>query len=343
MILAVIREAVAHGARLCKATELLGLTARTIQRWLGQDGGDDRREGPVQPPANQLSAAERERVLAVANQPEYRNLSPKQIVPLLADQDVYVASESTFYRVLRDADQLHHREPSRAPSPRPQAHVATGPLQLWSWDITYLPSAVRGRFYYLYLIEDVWSRKIMGWTVAETESVDTAAALMQQLCAEQAIDPRGIVLHSDNGSPMKGATMLATLQRLGIVASFSRPRVSDDNPYSEALFRTLKYRPEYPRRPFADLAAAQLWVTGFVGWYNHEHLHSAIGFVTPADRHAGRDVALLEHRRRVYERARHRHPERWTRASRDWSRVDEVQLNPGRATEASRREAKKAA
>lgn len=343
MILALIHEAVDQGARRSKAAAMLGLTLRTLERWTGLGGGEDLRAGPLQPPANQLSVEERARVLAVANQPEYRDLSPKQIVPRLADQDVYVASESTFYRVLRDADQLHHRQPSRAPSPRPQPHVATGPLQLWSWDITYLQSAVRGRFYYLYLIEDVWSRKIMGWTVAEAESMETAAALMQQLCAEQAIDPRGIVLHSDNGSPMKGATMLATLRQLGIVASFSRPHVSDDNPFSESLFRTLKYRPEYPPSHFADPEAARLWVDGFVAWYNHEHLHSAIGFVTPADRHAGRDVALLEHRCRVYEQARQRHPERWSRTTRDCSRVEEVQLNPGRATEEARREAKKAA
>lgn len=343
MIIALIHEAVDQGAGRRKAAELLGLNLRTLERWERQGGGADRRAGPARPPANQLSAEERARVLAVANQPEYRDLSPKQIVPLLADQDVYVGSESTFYRVLRDANQLHHREPSRAPSPRPQAHVATGPLQLVSWDITYLPSAVRGRFYYLYLFEDVWSRKILGWRVAETEAMETAAELIQQICSELALDPRGVILHSDNGGPMKGATMLATLQRLGIVASFSRPHVSDDNPFSESLFRTLKYRPEYPRHRFEDLESAQRWVDGFVTWYNHEHLHSAIGFVTPADRHAGRDVALLDHRRQVYERARRRHPERWSRTTRDWTRVQEVHLNPGRATEEARREAKKAA
>ena len=247
MILGLIHEAVDQGARRRKAAELLGLSLRTLERWEGPGCGEDRRAGPKLAPANQLRADERARVLAVANQPEYRDLSPKQIVPLLADQGVYVASESTFYRVLREADQLHHREPSRAPSPRPQAHVATGPLQLVSWDITFLPSAVRGRFYYLYMFEDVWSRKIVGWRVAETESMETAAELIQQICSDLAFDPKGVVLHSDNGGPMKGATMLATLQRLGIVASFSRPHVSDDNPFSESLFRTLKYRPEYPR------------------------------------------------------------------------------------------------
>lgn len=343
MILELIHEAVAAGARRGPAAALLGLSLRGLQRWERQGGGEDRRAGPPRPAANQLSPDERARVLAVANQPEHRDLSPKQIVPRLADRGEYVASESTFYRVLRAANQLHHRQPSRAPSSRPHAYVATGPLQVWSWDITYLPSAVRGRFYYLYLLEDVWSRKIMGWTVAETESMETAAALVQARCADLGLDPRGLILHSDNGGPMKGATMLATLQRLGIVASFSRPRVSDDNPYSESLFRTLKYRPEYPRRPFPSLEAAQLWVTGFVAWYNDEHLHSAIGFVTPSDRHAGHDVALLEQRHRVYEQARYRHPERWSRATRDWSRVEAVHLNPDREVKEAARAARRAA
>lgn len=137
-----------------------------------------------------------------------------------------------------------------------------------------------------------------------------------------------LVVHSDNGSPMKGATMLATLQRLGVVPSFSRPSVSDDNAFVEALFRTAKYRPGYPSKPFASIDAARAWVSTFVSWYNEEHQHSAIRFVTPADRHAGRDVEILNHRRDVYERARARHPERWAGASRNWSPVETVTLNP---------------
>ena len=160
---------------------------------------------------------------------------------------------------------------------------------------------MRGRFYYLYMVEDVWSRKIVGWEVHEEECVDLAAELVTRSCEMAGISREGLVLHSDNGGPMKGSTMLATLQHLGIVASFSRPQVSDDNPYSEALFRTLKYRPGYPRKPFESLAAARAWVAGFVAWYNTEHLHSGIGFVTPEDRHQGRDLAILEHRRKVYD------------------------------------------
>ena len=199
-----------------------------------------------------------------------------------------------------------------------------------SWDITYLRSLIRGQFFYLYLVEDVWSRKILGWQVHDVECNELAAALVERIKAEAGpgVDLRGWVLHSDNGGPMKGATMLATLQRLGVVPSFSRPSVSDDNPYIESLFRTLKYCPEYPSSGFASVEHARLWVAKFVTWYNTCHQHSGIGFVAPADRHAGDDIAILAARRDTYARARDRHPERWARHTREWKRPDTVILNP---------------
>ena len=337
MIVELINEAVESGARLGRACDILGLTARTVQRWREQsEQGFDRRLGPKTPPRNKLSPAERKEVLDAANRPEHRDLSPKQIVPRLADEDVYLASESTFYRILHEEDALHHREPSRPRSvARPREHVATGPCEVLSWDITYLRSAVRGAFYYLYLVEDIWSRKIVGWAVHEEESMDLAALLIDDTATRLGCDRSELVLHSDNGGPMKGSTMLATLQRLGIVPSFSRPHVSDDNPYSEALFRTLKYRPEYPRGAFASLEAARRWVEAFVAWYNMEHLHSAIGFVTPEDRHTGRDIAVLAARRRTYAAARKRNPERWARGIRNWERLEVVKLNPEREKSAA--------
>ena len=175
---------------------------------------------------------------------------------------------------------------------------------------------------------DVWSRKIVGWAVHGSESAEHAAALLLATCRADGADPTGIVLHADNGSPMKGATMVATLERLGVLASYSRPGVSSDNAYSEALFRTLKYRPAFPRHPFAERAAAQAWVAAFVRWYNMQHLHRAIRFVTPADRHAGRDLALLRARRAVYARAKRRHPARWSGAARNWDPIAAVRLNP---------------
>ena len=326
-----VEEAVRAGARREVAAQTLGLTDRTLQRWRHRGPqGDDRRCGPRTDPPNKLSAAEREQVLAIANAAEYRDLSPKQIVPRLLDErGLYVASESTIYRVLRAEGQMAHRERSRpATSKRPREHVATAPNQVWSWDITWLPGPIRGTFFYLYLILDVWSRKIVGAAVHTQECSELASQLIVQTCRHLGLDPDGLVLHSDNGSPMKGSTMLATLQRLGVIPSFSRPRVSDDNPFSEALFRTMKYRPHYPSRPFASREEAQAWVQRFITWYNTEHRHSAIRYVTPAERHHGQEPAILERRRRIYERARQRHPERWSRNIRDWTPVATVRLNP---------------
>jgi putative transposase len=328
VILGLVDEMRAEGVSVATATAVIGVSSRTVARWRRPDGGEDQRRGPKSAPSNKLSAKEREQVLKVADSAEYRDLSPKQIVPKLADAGTYVASESTFYRVLREEEQLAHREKSRPASRKPDEHLATGPCQVWSWDITYLRSALRGCFFYLYLVVDIWSRKIVGWSVEESESTDLAAALFRRTCAELGLDPQGLVLHSDNGGPMKGSTMLATLQQLGVVPSFSRPHVSDDNPYSEALFHTLKYCPDYPSRPFASVEEARAWVAAFVAWYNSTHLHSAIGFVTPNDRHSGRDLLLLERRRQVYEQARRRHPERWSGATRSWEHVETVRLNP---------------
>jgi putative transposase len=332
--LALIDEAVAAGASLEATCELLGLSSRTVQRWRQPAHVQDDRAGPRQSPANRLSEPERASVLRLVNSAPYRDLSPKQIVPRLADEGRYVASESTMYRLLREAGQLTHRLRSKPPERRRRPeHVASAPNQVWSWDITYLKGPVRGSFLYLYLVIDLFSRRIMGWQVHEVESTDLAAALIRRICAENRLDPKGIVLHSDNGGPMKGSTMLATLQALGIVPSFSRPSVSDDNPFSEALFRTLKYRPAYPDRAFDSADAARAWVGSFTRWYNHEHLHSGIRFVTPESRYRGLDTELLAARCTLYERARQDHPERWSRGSRNWTPVGAVALNPQQTTQ----------
>jgi transposase InsO family protein len=309
---------------------MLDLTARTIQRWRRQGGGD-RRFGPLTEPANKLAEEEKQLVIATANSQEYRDLSPKQIVPKLADKGVYIASEATFYRILREENQLAHRERSRpAKNQRPREKRATGPCQVWSWDITYLKSTIAGRFFYLYLVMDVWSRKIMAATVFNKECGQNSALMMVEAYHQHGVDPNKLVLHSDNGGPMKGSTMLATLQRLKVVPSFSRPRVSNDNPFSESLFRTLKYRPEYPSQPFASEQDAQRWVDGFVQWYNTEHLHSEIRFVTPDDRHYGQEIEILDKRKEVYSQARQKNPNRWSRHTRNWEPVEIVRLNPER-------------
>jgi putative transposase len=334
VILDLLDEAVRAGARRERACEVVGLTQRSVQRWTRADVGDDGRAGPRTRPANALTPAERANVLEVVNSPEYRDLPPKQVVPRLADAGRYVASESTIYRILRAEGQDAHRGRTRPRTVRcVDAHVATAANQVWSWDITYLPSSIRGRFFYLYLVEDIWSRRIVGFEVHEEESMELSAALVITTCKAEGVDPRGLVLHSDNGGPMRGSTMLATLNHLGIVASFSRPSVSDDNPFIESLFRTLKYRPAYPYRPFETVEQARAWVADFVTWYNTEHRHSGIRFVTPNERHDGREDDVLAQRVRVYERARRKHPNRWSRGMRNWTPAPAVFLNPKRDQE----------
>jgi transposase InsO family protein len=305
-----------------------------MQRWRRADVGDDGRAGPRTVPANAFTPAERANLLQVVNSPEYRDLPPKQVVPRLADEGRYIGSESTIYRVLRAAGQNAHRGRAKPRVVRKvDAHVAIAANQVWSWDITYLLSSVRGRFFYLYLVEDVWSRRIMGFEVHAEECMVASSALIRATCAAENVDPKGLVLHSDNGGPMKGSTMLATLQHLGIVSSFSRPSVSDDNPFIESLFRTLKYRPAYPHKPFETIEAARAWVTAFVVWYNTEHRHSGIRFVTPDERHHGRERDVLANRVHVYERARRRNPIRWTGHLRNWTPAPAVFLNPKRDQE----------
>ena len=326
MIRTLIQEAVDSGARRWRACEVLGLSVRTVERWGAND--EDGRHGPNHVPGNKLSEVERQKAVDVMTSPEFRDCSPKQIVPALASRGEYIGSEPTLYRILHAQDMQHPRGRERASVSRPREYVATGPMQVGAWDITYLRSLVRGVFFYLYLVEDVWSRMIIGWAIHDSESAEFSAALIERIRRETpGRDLKGWVLHADNGGPMKGATMLATLQRLGVISSFSRPSVSDDNAYAESLFRTMKYRAKYPSAGFATLEDASNWVRDFVAWYNHEHQHSGIGYVPPAARHTGEDIAILAARRTTYEIARSKHPERWARHTRTWSRPETVILN----------------
>jgi putative transposase len=331
VILDLVAKTLQRGATMTAIAAVLALSVRTLERWRRSPDDDDARSGPSSPPSHALSAEERAKVVALATSEQYRNLSVRQIVPLLADDGVYVASESTFYRVLREEGLSAHRSPARPARRRgglPRTHTAKGPREVWTWDITYLRAATRGTFYYLYLVLDIWSRKVVGWEVYGEEATHLAAELAERTCAAEGVGPGQLVIHSDNGGPMKGSTMLATLQRLGIAASFSRPRVSDDNAICEALFRTLKYRPGFPRRPFASLGEARAWVADFVAWYNGEHLHSALRYVTPNDRHERRDASILAQREALYGAAKDKTPRRWTGPTRNWTPIGDVTLNP---------------
>lgn len=329
-----IDEAVCSGARRFMACRELAITSRTYRRWVSESGQvkADARPTAVRPvPANALSEAERAQIIATANAPEFASLPPSQIVPTLADRGCYLASESSFYRILRAHGMQHYRGRASRPNVRPpNRHRADGPNQVWVWDITWLPGPVAGTFFYLYLMLDLYSRKVVGWEVFAEESAACAATVVQRASLAEGRGIAPLVLHSDNGSPMKGATMLVTLQKLGIAPSYSRPSVSDDNAQAEAFFRTLKYRPGYPGKGFADLNAARQWVMDFVRWYNVEHRHSAIKFVTPAQRHTGEDQAILLARQALYEQAKTSKPERWSGKTRNWEKPEIVWLNKER-------------
>ncbi|RLQ20142.1 IS3 family transposase, partial [Seongchinamella sediminis] len=310
-----IEETVEAGARRATACREMGISVRTLQRWTqeGELRVDGRPGADRPPPANKLTQEERQAVLDTVNSEAFRSLPPSQIVPTLADEGRYIASESTFYRILREEGQQQHRGRSRAPGHRPvSTHCATGPNQVWCWDITWLPGPAKGIYYYLYLMLDLYSRKVVGWEIHAEESSELAAHMLRKAYLREGIAGVPLVLHSDNGSPMKGASMLDTLYRLGVVNSHSRPRVSNDNAYAESIFRTCKYRPGYPYKGFAALDDARAWVLQFVHWYNHEHKHSGLKFMTPVQRHTGQTDRVMDHRRAVYEAARAMNPDRWS-------------------------------
>ncbi|MBU9269274.1 IS3 family transposase [Burkholderia gladioli] len=332
-----IESANRAGARLRLACEVAGIDARTLQRWKAHHGlvNGDARPGASRPlPAHALSPEERAHVLRVANEPRFADMPPARIVPMLADEGVYIASESTFARVLREHGQMTRRGRARTPSRTrpPTTHVATAPRQVWCWDMTFLPATITGRWLYLYLILDLYSRKIVGWEVHDSDAAEHAAHLVRRTALAEGIAALEFrpVLHGDNGATLKATAVLAMLHWLGIKPSYSRPRVSDDNAYAEALFRTAKYRPEFPAAGFEDLNAARNWAAGFVQWYNVEHRHSGIRYVRPAQRHAGDDRVLLAARHALYAKARECNPARWSGKTRDWTPVGAVTLNPER-------------
>lgn len=331
-IVANINTAVASGARKRRACETIGLEIRTFQRWFnGKEIKADLRPGAKRPePGNKLTELEKQAVIACCNSREFAHLPPNQIVPKLADQGHYLASESSFYRILKQENQLQHRGRSKARKAvaKPTSYTATGSNQVWSWDISYLPSGVIGRHYYLYLFMDIYSRKIVGADVYQSENATDAAELLQRSMWTEKCVGQNLVLHSDNGAPMKSFTLREKMYDLGVVTSRSRPRVSNDNPYSESMFKTLKYCPQWPSKGFSNLIEARGWVDKFVIWYNQDHQHSGIRYVTPNQRHAGKDKEILQKRKSLYELARNRNPARWSGDTRNWNFIKAVELNP---------------
>jgi len=269
-------------------------------------------------------------VLRVANEPRFADMPPARILPMLADEGVYIASESTFARLLREHGQTTHRDRAKAPRAGrpPTTHIVGAAPEVWCRDMTYLPAEVAGQWSYLYLILDLYSRKIVGWEVHERDDASHAAHLVRRTALAEGIATLAnkSVLHGDNGSTRKATTVLAMLHWLGVKPTYSGPRVSDDNAFAEALFRTAKYRPEIPNTDFADLNTA----SDFVHWYNFDHGHSGIRYVSPAQSHDGEDHAILAARHEVYVQARERNSARWSRCTRDWTPIGAVTVNPER-------------
>lgn len=329
-IVELVNEARMAGARLQRICQELGIGLNTYRRW--STGTEDQRRHAVHPlPAHALTPEERQTILDTCHRPEFASLPPAQIVARLLDEEqCYLASESSFYRVLRQAGEQHRR--GRAAAPRhkgpPRCHCADEPNACWSWDVTYLPTSIRGLSFYLYLIMDIYSRKIVGHEVFEAENMNNSATLIQRAVLREKCAHKPLVLHADNGSAMKGSTLYAKLDSLGITPSHSRPRVSNDNAYSESLFRTCKYHPRFPTNGFNQIEDARQWVHHFVRWYNQEHRHSQIRYVTPAQRHAGQDVDILRTRHELYQQAQRANPARWSGQTRNWQPIGEVWLNP---------------
>jgi len=244
----------------------------------------------------------------------FADLAPAQVYATLLDEGVYACSIRTMYRLLHEADLVGERRRGHAPRAShatPQVH-AEAPNQAWSWDISRLAGPARREWFYAYVLLDIFSRAIVGWTVETSESDTVAQRLIATTAARQGIDRDRLVLHSDRGPQMTSMTVAELLEDLGVTRSLSRPRVSNDNPFSESNFKTAKYRPDYPDR-FDDLDHARAWFARFVAWYNQEHYHSAVGLQHPADVHDGTAPAIRQDRQRVLDAAYTAHPDRFTR------------------------------
>jgi len=258
-----------------------------------------------------LTVELRQQVLALLHSERFCDQSVREVWATLADEGVYLCSIRTMYRILADAGEVRERrEQLRHPTYTKPELLATGPNQLWSWDITKLKGSVKWTYFHLYVILDVYSRYVVGWMVAERESSELAQKLIEQTCDKQQITPQTLTLHADRGTSMTSKGVAFLLADLGVTKSHSRPQTSDDNPFSEAQFKTLKYQPSFPER-FGCLEDARLFCQKFFQWYNLEHHHTGIGLLTPGVLHSGQAPQVLQQRQQVLERAYQAHPERF--------------------------------
>ena len=262
-----------------------------------------------------LSTEEREQVRDILNSEEHQDKSPRAVYAHLLDEGRYLCHWRTMYRILEAFEEVRERRNQvRRPEYTKPELLATAPNQLWSWDITKLRGPATWTYYYLYVMLDVFSRYVVGWLLAERESAALAQELTLAACSKQQIQPGQLTIHADRGSPMIAKSMALLMSDLGVGKSHSRPYVSDDNPFSEAQFRTLKYSPTYPDR-FGSLPDARTWCAGFFTWYNQEHYHTGLGLLTPSDVHHGRAPQILDQRQLVLQQAYTAHPERFVKGA----------------------------
>jgi putative transposase len=270
---------------------------------------------PRPAPARALSPDERQQVLTTLNAAPYVDLAPAAVyAKLLDERNEYLCSIRTMYRVLAEAGEVRERRNQLVhPEYKKPELLATAPNQVWSWDITKLLGPAKWTYFYLYVVLDIFSRYVVGWMVAERENAAHARRLIVESCTKHGVVPGTLTLHQDRGAPMRAKTFAQTLADLGVTKTHSRPHVSDDNPFSEAHFKTLKYRPDFPGDGFGSLADTLSWCRPFFDWYNHQHRHEALGLLTPADVHFGRAPQILAARQRVLDAAFAAHPERFVR------------------------------
>ncbi len=301
-------ESLAGDVGVSAACQALGVPRSTLYR--ARKPSTELAPRPTPPRA--MSTEEKAEVRDVLNSERFWDCAPREVYAALLDEGVYYCYWRTMYLILTEYSEVCERRNQRRhpSSTRPELR-ATGPNQLWSWDVTYLRGP-KGIFYYLYMIIDVYSRYIAGWLIANRESAELAEQLIAETCAKEGIKPEQLTLHADRGSPMRSKTVAQLLIALSVAKSHSRPRTPTDNPYSEAQFKTMKYRPDYPKE-FSTMKHARGWAREFVQWYNHEHHHTGLALMTPAVVHHGQVEQVLQQRQQVLDAAYAAHPERFVR------------------------------
>lgn len=306
-------ETLGETVGILAACQFLGVPRSNLYRERQRQAEPEQAPSPRPKPARALSQSEKEHIRDVLNSERFQDMPPRQVYATLLDEETYLCHWRTMYRVLDEhAEVKERRNQLRHPVYTRPELLATAPNQLWSWDITKLKGPAKWVYYYLYVILDVFSRYVVGWMIAEQELAELATQLIERACFDQGIQPDQLTLHSDRGSAMTSKSVAQLLADLGVTKSHSRPYTSNDNPYSESQFKTMKYRPDFPER-FSGLVEGRAWAHPFFQWYNHEHYHSALGLMTPFSVHYDQAQALRAERQQVLRVAYAAHPDRFVR------------------------------